>query len=179
MHLPEVVSPEEWLAARRELLAKEKELRVGVGTGAYNALDGLLAARYDGGGGDERRGGGPIPESDLDLDSLNLGVPGHQEPVDLTVQMGAGDTTVDLTGDYTKPFPHIDASIQGGVGEATVLLPRMVGVKVKAQGGLGKIDAKGLQRVDDAYVNDAYGESEVTLRVDIEGGFREINLEVV
>ena len=26
MHLPEVVSAEEWLAARRELLAKEKEL---------------------------------------------------------------------------------------------------------------------------------------------------------
>ena len=26
MHLPEVVSPEEWLAARRELLAKDKEL---------------------------------------------------------------------------------------------------------------------------------------------------------
>ena len=26
MYLPEVVSPEEWLAARRELLAKEKEL---------------------------------------------------------------------------------------------------------------------------------------------------------
>ena len=26
MHLPEVVSPEEWLAARRELLVKEKEL---------------------------------------------------------------------------------------------------------------------------------------------------------
>jgi predicted dithiol-disulfide oxidoreductase (DUF899 family) len=26
MHLPEVVSPEEWLAVRRELLAKEKEL---------------------------------------------------------------------------------------------------------------------------------------------------------
>ena len=125
-------------------------------------------------------------ESDLDLDSLNLGIPGHLEPVDLTVQMGAGDTTVDLTGGYTKPFPHIDASIQGGVGvqggvgEATVLLPSRVGVKVKAQGGLGKIDAKGLQRVDDSsYVNDAYGESEVTLRVDIEGGFREINLEVV
>jgi predicted dithiol-disulfide oxidoreductase (DUF899 family) len=25
MHLPEVVSPEEWLAARKDLLAKEKE----------------------------------------------------------------------------------------------------------------------------------------------------------
>ena len=117
-------------------------------------------------------------ESDLDLDSLNLGVPGvpGAEGRDLTVQMGAGDTTVDLTGDYTK---KIDASIQGGVGEAKVMLPSGVGVKVNAQGP-GKIDAKGLQRADDSsYVNDAYGESEVTLRVDIEGGFREINLEVV
>jgi predicted dithiol-disulfide oxidoreductase (DUF899 family) len=26
MHLPEVVSPEEWLAARKKLLVKEKEL---------------------------------------------------------------------------------------------------------------------------------------------------------
>ena len=119
-------------------------------------------------------------ESDLDLDSLNLGVPGvpGAEGRDLTVQMGAGDTTVDLTGDYTKT-KNIDASIQGGVGEAKVMLPSGVGVKVNAQGP-GKIDAKGLQRADDSsYVNDAYGESEVTLRVDIEGGFREINLEVV
>src|ERR687898_784057 len=124
-------------------------------------------------------------ESDLDLDSLNLGVPGLEgvgvpgfEGRDLTVQMGAGDTTVDLTGDYTKT-KNIDASIQGGVGEAKVMLPSGVGVKVNAQGP-GKIDAKGLQRADDSsYVNDAYGESEVTLRVDIEGGFREINLEVV
>jgi hypothetical protein len=116
-------------------------------------------------------------QSDLDLDSLNLGLPYQFEGVDLTVQMGAGDTTVDLTGNYTKR-KNIDASIQGGVGEATVLLPSRVGVKVKAQ-GLGKINAEDLQRVDDAYVNDAYGESEVTLRVDIEGGFREINLEVV
>jgi predicted membrane protein len=54
--------------------------------------------------------------------------------------MGAGKTTVDLTGDYAKSF---DASIQGGVGEATVLLPSDVGVKAKAEGGLGKINAEG------------------------------------
>ena len=109
-------------------------------------------------------------ESDLDLDSLNLGVPGYKG-------VGVpGAEGRDLTGDYTK---NIDASIQGGVGEAKVMLPSGVGVKVNAQGP-GKIDAKGLQRADDSsYVNDAYGESEVTLRVDIEGGFREINLEVV
>jgi hypothetical protein len=72
-----------------------------------------------------------------------------------------------------------NASIQGGVGEATVMLPSEVRVRAKAQGGLGKINAEGLQRVGNAYVNDAYGESEATLRVDIQGGIGQINLEVV
>jgi N-terminal domain of toast_rack, DUF2154 len=107
-------------------------------------------------------------ESDLDLDSLAL------TGVDL--QMGAGKTTVDLTGDYAQSF---EASIQGGVGEATVLLPSEVGVKAKAEGGLGKINAKGLKRVGNSYVNDAYGESDVNLSVDVQGGIGAINLEVV
>jgi len=75
-------------------------------------------------------------ESDLDLDSLTLRA--------LNLQMGAGETTVDLTGDYAKGF---DATIQGGVVEATVLLPSEVGVKAKSQGGLGKINAEGFKRV--------------------------------
>src|SRR5215204_2086904 len=107
-------------------------------------------------------------ESDLDLDSLTL------KGVDL--KMGAGKSTVDLTGDYAKSF---DASIQGGVGEATVLLPSGVGVKAKAEGGLGKINAKGLKKVGDSYVNDAYGESDVNLNVYVQGGVGAINLEVV
>src|SRR5215204_4601938 len=107
-------------------------------------------------------------ESALDLDSLTL------TGVDL--QMGAGKTTVDLTGDYAQDF---EASIEGGVGEATVLLPSEVGVKAKAEGGLGKINAKGLKKVGDSYVNDAYGESDTNLRVDVKGGVGEINLKVV
>src|SRR5215212_6960578 len=107
-------------------------------------------------------------ESDLDLDSLAL------KGVDL--QMGAGKTTVDLTGDYAQSF---DASIEGGVGKATVLLPSEVGVKAKAEGGLGKINAEGLKRVGDSYVNDAYGESDTNLNVEVRGGVGQINLEVV
>ena len=107
-------------------------------------------------------------ESDLDLDSLTL--------KGLKLQMGAGKTTVDLTGDYAQSF---NSSIQGGVGEATIMLPSEVGVKAKAQGGLGKINAVGLERVGGAYVNDAYGESDVTLNVNVQGGVGEINLEVV
>src|ERR687883_1806923 len=107
-------------------------------------------------------------ESDLDLDSLSL--------TGLDLQMRAGKTTVDLTGDYARNF---DASIEGGVGEATVLLPSEVGVRARAEGGLGKINAKGLQREGNSYVNDAYGNSDVTLDVDVQGGIGQINLEVV
>ena len=107
-------------------------------------------------------------ESDLDLDSLAV--------KGLKLQMGAGKTTVDLTGDYAQSF---DATIQGGVGEATVELPSEVGVKAKAQGGLGKINAEGLKRVGDSYVNGAYGESDTNLSVDIKGGVGDITLKVV
>jgi len=107
-------------------------------------------------------------ESDLDLDSLTL--------TGLELEMGAGKTTVDLTGDYGQ---DLDASIQGGVGEATVLLPSELGVRVRAEGGLGKINAHGLQREGQAYDNDAYGDSDVNLEVDVQGGVGQINLEVV
>ena len=107
-------------------------------------------------------------ESSLDLDSLTL--------TGLDLQMGAGKTTVDLTGDYTSDF---DASIQGGVGEATVMLPSEVGVRARAEGGLGNINAKGLKKEGDSYVNEAYGSSDVTLEIDVQGGVGQINLEVV
>jgi hypothetical protein len=107
-------------------------------------------------------------ESDLDLDSLAL--------TGLNLEMGAGRTTVDLTGDYGQDF---DALIRGGVGEATVLLPSEVGVRARAEGGLGKISAEGLQREGESYVNDAYGSSDVTLDVDVQGGVGEINLKLV
>lgn len=107
-------------------------------------------------------------ESSLDLDSLTL--------TGLDLQMGAGKTTVDLTGDYTSDF---DASIQGGVGEATVMLPSEVGVRARAEGGLGNINAKGLKKEGNSYVNEAYGSSDVTLEVDVQGGVGQINLEVV
>ena len=107
-------------------------------------------------------------ESALDLDSLTL--------TGLDLEMGAGKTTMDLTGDYGQ---DLDASIEGGVGEATVMLPSEVGVRVRAEVGLGKINAEGLQREGDSYVNDAYGDSDVSLEVDVQGGVGAIKLEVV
>ena len=93
----------------------------------------------------------------------------------LELNMGAGETTVDLTGDWKK---DLSAQIHGGVGRATIRLPREVGVHVVAQGGIGAINASGFQKQGDAYVNDAYGKSPVTLQIEVEGGVGEINLEL-
>ena len=92
----------------------------------------------------------------------------------LDVEMGAGQATVDLTGDWKK---DLDARIEGGVGTATIWLPKNVGVRVHAAGGIGSINVRGLEREGDAYVNDAYGKSPLTLRLNIEGGVGTINLE--
>ncbi len=103
--------------------------------------------------------------SDLRLRGLSL--------TKLDVQMGAGELTADLTGDWKK---DLDAKIQGGVGSATIRLPKNVGVRVHATGGIGSVNAHGLLREGDAYVNEAYGKSPVTLRLNVEGGIGEINL---
>jgi hypothetical protein len=107
-------------------------------------------------------------ESDFDLSGLTL--------TGLDLRVGAGPSTVDLAGDWNR---DVDASIRGGAGVATVRLPSRMGVRVDVAGGLGEVQAKGLSRDGDAYVNDAYGKSEVTLNVDIEGGVGLIRLEVV
>jgi hypothetical protein len=91
----------------------------------------------------------------------------------LTVNMGAGQVEVDLTGDRNK---DLDADIEGGVGQATIRLPTRVGVVVHASGGLGSINAHGFKHDDDAYTNDAYGKTPATIHLKVEGGVGEINL---
>jgi hypothetical protein len=81
--------------------------------------------------------------------------------------VGAGETAVNLTSDYDRDF---DASLEDEVGEAAVLVPSEVGVRTKAEGGLGEINAKGFRREGDSYVNDAYGDPEVILNTNVQGG---------
>jgi hypothetical protein len=91
----------------------------------------------------------------------------------LDINMGAGQFTADLTGDWKK---DLDAEMHGGVGHAIILLPQDVGVRVHATGGIGSISSDGLKREGDEYVNDLYGKSPVTLRLDVSGGVGNIEL---
>jgi N-terminal domain of toast_rack, DUF2154/Domain of unknown function (DUF5668) len=90
-----------------------------------------------------------------------------------TVNMGAGQVDVDLTGERHK---DLDADIEGGVGQATIRLPSKVGVVVHASGGIGSINARGFKHDDDQYTNDAYGKTPATIRLKVTGGVGEINL---
>jgi N-terminal domain of toast_rack, DUF2154/Domain of unknown function (DUF5668) len=91
----------------------------------------------------------------------------------LEVHMGVGDLHLDLTGPRTS---DLDATIQGGVGSATIRLPKDVGVRVNASGGIGSIDAHGLERDGDAYINAVYGKTPATINLTVEGGVGHINL---
>jgi hypothetical protein len=93
----------------------------------------------------------------------------------LDLNMGVGEAVVDLTGDWKN---DLEAHIKGGVGKATVRLPRDVGVQVYAKRGIGEVRPGELKKEGDAYVNDAYGKSPVTLRINVETGIGEINLEL-
>ena len=106
--------------------------------------------------------------ANLDLDSLIL--------TGLNLDMGAGATTVDLTGDWER---DLSAVVRGAAGEVTLLLPSQIGVRVNAGTRLGRVNAEGLRKEGEAFVNGAYGDSDATLEVDVSGGVGQINLRVV
>ena len=104
-------------------------------------------------------------QSNLRLRDLNV--------THLKVNIGAGEMELDLTGDRKN---NLDADIQGGVGSASIYLPKDVGVKVHASGGIGAISTHGMTKEDDDYVNAAYGKTPVTITLEIQGGVGAIDL---
>jgi hypothetical protein len=148
----------EWDLRLKEDVPMDLEISMGAGDSQLR-LDTLTlnSLTFESGAGD----------TDIDLSGSTVN--------DLDVRMGAGDVTVDLSGHWIQ---DLSAAMKGGIGRATMILPNTTGVRVKVQGGLGQVNAAGLNRDGDVYTNDAYGESEVTLDIEIEGGVGEINLEL-
>jgi len=105
--------------------------------------------------------------SDLQLAGLSL--------TGLDVKLGAGTYTVDLSGDWAH---DLDVAIDTGAANISVRLPKDVGARVKVESGPHTIEATGLTEDGDVYTNAAYGVSEVTLQVDMKAGVGQINLAV-
>lgn len=94
---------------------------------------------------------------------------------EVDIQMGVGECTLDLTGKWRE---DVYVNIRGGVGKAHIVLPKDTGIELRAQGGIGRITVSGLKRDGDAYVNDHFRKSPVLMRVRVQGGIGEINVEV-
>jgi len=93
----------------------------------------------------------------------------------LRYDVGAGDTTVDLSSGYDN---DVRATITGGIGALKVLLPADMGVRISVSTGLGDVTTSGLTRDGDDYVNEAYGSAPYTLTLDVEAGVGAIELTV-
>lgn len=161
-------------------------------TGA--ALKPDVQYRARGGAGDltvETRSGSPTGGSLKNRWDLRLN---DQVPVDLRVEFGAGEADMNL-GTLTmrsadvmmgagtlrldlrgKPANDYSIHVSGGAGEATVYLPKDVGVSAKASGGLGEVSVHGLHKSGESYVNDGWDRAGVRIRLDIRGGVGSIKL---
>jgi hypothetical protein len=103
--------------------------------------------------------------ADMKLGVLNLrGVEVH---------MGVGNLDMDLRGDPQRDY---DVEIHGGVGNATVHVPAGVGIVAHTRGGIGNIEAQGLEKRNDHWVNARREDAKVTIHLDIRGGIGNITL---
>lgn len=104
-----------------------------------------------------------------------VGLGGSRALSKLKIETGAGAVHVDLAGEWAH---DLKADISGGIGMVTLRLPVGVGVRVDVSKGIGKVNAPDFVKQDGAYVNEAYGKSDVTLSIDVETGIGAINLEL-
>jgi hypothetical protein len=105
-------------------------------------------------------------EARLALGRLNL------RRVELTI--GAGEVDMDLRG---APTTSYSVSVQGGVGQATIHLPKTVAISASASGALGDIAVKGLEQRDGRWINPDATSSPVTIELDVHGGVGQIELQ--
>ncbi|MFO7941656.1 MAG: toast rack family protein [Bacillota bacterium] len=89
----------------------------------------------------------------------------------LDVHLGVGDMKVDLTGPRAR---DLKASVEGGVGRCVLTVPEDVGVRVEVERGVSHLEVEGLRRGDGFYFNDAYGETDVEMRISVSLGVGQI-----
>jgi hypothetical protein len=96
-------------------------------------------------------------DSQLDLSELDM--------TSLTVETGAGVTTVNLDGSWQH---DVNVTMRGGVGQLTVNLPAEMGVRVEMDTALVSVTANGLINEEYGYINRAFGTAPHTLTLKLE-----------
>lgn len=100
--------------------------------------------------------------SDMNIDNFNM-------------VMGVGKTELDLRGKWKHNTTiHLD----GGIGLSQIYLPDNVGVKLDIAKGIGGIEVKNLiKKGGSEYVNKAYENADIVLKIYIKTGIGKIEVE--
>lgn len=171
----------EWELEFSPEIPLDMDLKVGAGDGELDFTElQLTGLDLDVGAGDIEMRFDEPNEADMSHLTLDAGTSrldvtgiGHAGPERVNVQGGVGDITLDLTGAWPG---SADVKITAGIGSVTLRLPDDVGVRVETEDGPTSVDASGLRRTGDAYVNDAFGETDTELRIQITTGVGSIRL---
>ncbi|MCK5823100.1 MAG: hypothetical protein KAG95_03790 [Bacteroidales bacterium] len=116
-----------------------------------------------------------VEKLDLELGagkaSINLNNSKVLNSVD--VEMGVGDLTLDLSGDWDH---NLFADIEGGIGKLTLILPEKVGVKVKIEKGITDVNVDNFVKKGKYYYNERFSEDNPFMEIEIDSGIGQINL---
>lgn len=143
-----------------------------------------------------------LEKVDMDLSSgaASLDLSGYYPSLStMTIESSSGNVDADLNGNYSS-LGSVDIDLSSGnafidlsgnwgsdaqvelaasSGQITLSLPKDVGVYVDAHTSSGNIDANGFRLEGSNYVNDAYGESNVTINVKARVSSGNIELQLV
>lgn len=104
----------------------------------------------------------------LDLGSLNL--------KRFSVHSGAGETRIDLGGYSGMPF---SGEVHNGVGDLTLVIPADSNTRITVQQGVGDIKNNGLEQLDEHFITGRYNPSLPANEILVSQGLGDITLEAV
>ena len=109
----------------------------------------------------------------FDAGQAELALAGLNLPF-VQIQSGVGELLLDLRGEWQHSSEML---IKAGIGDITLRLPESTGVRVRSAVGLGSTQLHGLTRDGDAYTNDHFGQTAVSLDIVLQGGVGKISVE--
>jgi hypothetical protein len=91
----------------------------------------------------------------------------------LTVNTGVGQTTVMLPRQG-----RLEARVNGGIGQTTITIPAGVAARIAANAGIGQVDVNGnFQHQDRYYVSPGYDAAEHRVDITVDGGIGGITVQ--
>ena len=148
----------EWDIRLNEDIKNDLNIRMGAGIGKFE-LAGSNLKRFD----------FQMAAGEVDINLKNTSVP------DLRIKAIAGKATIDLSGEWHN---DLHASITGGVGELSFLLPETTGTRMEITGILANVYAPGFKKNGHTYTNQEYGNTKETMYIEIFGGIGEISVRM-